>query len=63
MSGDLDSVGAVGTAAPTDFEKSSIYTYNFHTKIPLATVFGAYLKICTHNFEILTKSLMKQNIF
>ena len=54
---DLDSVGAVGVAAPIDFEESSFCTLNFHTKIPLSIVFGAYLKICTHSFEILTKSL------
>ena len=44
---DLDSVGAVGAAAPTDFEESSFCTLDFHTKIALAISFGAYLKICT----------------
>ena len=36
---DLDSVGAVGAAAPTDFEESSFCTLNFYTKISLAIVF------------------------
>ena len=54
---DLDSVGAVGAAAPTDFEESSFCALDFHSRIPLATDFGAYLKICTHSFEILTRSL------
>ena len=51
---DLDSVGVV---APTDFEESSFCTLNFHTKIRLAKVFEVHLKICTHSFEILTRSL------
>ena len=57
---DLDSVGAVGAAAPTDFEESSFCTLDFHTKIPLAIVFGVYLKICTQSFEILTCSYIYQ---
>ena len=57
---DLDSMGAVRAAAPTDIEESSFCTLDFHTKIPLAIVFGAYLKICTHSFEILTRSLNTQ---
>ena len=52
------SVGVVGAAAPTDFVESSFYNLNFHTKIPLAVVFGAYLKFCTHCFEILTRFLI-----
>ena len=35
---DLDSVGAVGAAAPTDFEESSFCTRNFHTEVTLTTV-------------------------
>ena len=29
---DLDSMGAVGAAAPTDFEESSLYNLNFIQK-------------------------------
>ena len=54
---DLDSVGAVGSAALKDLEGSSFCTLDFHTEISLATVFGVYLKIYTHSFEILTRSL------
>ena len=36
-------MGAMGAAAPTDFEEISFHTHNFHTKISLATVFGAYV--------------------
>ena len=54
-------MGAVGAAATTDFEKSSFCTINYHTKIPLAIVFGTYLKICTHSFEMLTRFL-KYNV-
>ena len=54
---DLDSVGAVGATAPTHFEESYFRTLAFHTNIPLAIVFEAYLKIYSHSFEILTRSL------
>ena len=55
---DLDSVGAVGAAAPTDFEENSFCNLNLQTKIPLAIVFGEYLKICTHSFKIQSSSLV-----
>ena len=29
-------MGAVGAAAPTDFEENSFFAQDFHTKIPLA---------------------------
>ena len=39
-----DNVGAVGATVPTDFEESLFFTLNFHTNIPSAIGFGAYLK-------------------
>ena len=50
----------MGAAAPTDFEESLICSLNFHTKITLAKVFGAYMKICTQSFEILTSFVIKE---
>ena len=40
----MDSVGVVGAATPTDFEESSFYILDYHTKVPLSLVFGSVSK-------------------
>jgi len=49
---------AAAAAIPTYFEEGSFLTCNFHTKVPLSTIFVVFLKICSHSFEILARSLL-----